>query len=355
VSQEPFHGIVARGEDAKDCGFNGGWMNPSAGQASPQIIPHISAIREAQRFLTKYFAPTRLIAAPFLSQATGRNVYLKLETELPTGSFKVRGAFWALAQRLKSGPIEEVVACSTGNHGAAVASAAKQFGIKARIFLPANCNPVKRGRIVTLGAAITESKDSDPASAFALAAEYARQAGVFFLNDATDADLPAGPGTIGCEILEQLPETSALVVPMGDTALIRGIAAASKQIAPQVKIIGVQAERAPAYYLSWTEGQVVGTETCDTIADGLATRTPEAANVRDVKNLVDDVVLVSEDQLLRAIETLLLEEHVLAEPAGAASTAALAQSSVRCGDHVVLVVSGANISRDVLKQAIGGV
>jgi len=346
---------VARGEETKDCGFNGGWMNSSAGQASPQIIPHISAIREAQRFLAQYFAPTRLIAAPFLSKIAGKNVYLKLETELPTGSFKVRGAFWALAQRLHGGPIEEVVACSTGNHGAAVASAAKQFGIKARIFLPANCNPVKRRRIVTLGAAITESMDSDPASAFALATEYAKRPGVHFLNDATDENLPAGPGTTSCEILEQLPETSAVVVPMGDTALIRGIAAASKQIAPQVKIIGVQAERAPAYYLSWKEGKGVGTETCDTIADGLATRTPEAANVRDVRNLVDDVVLVSEEQLLRAIETLLLEEHVLAEPAGAASTAALAQSSVRWGDHVVLVVSGANISRDVLKRAVGSV
>jgi len=339
--------------EARDGGFSGGW--PPAGQASPHIIPNIFTIREAQRFLAKYFAPTRLIAAPFLSQTADRNVYLKLETELPTGSFKVRGAFWALAQRLNGGPIQEVATCSTGNHGAAVAYAAKQFGIKARIFLPANCNPVKRGRISGLGAAIVESGGGDLASAFALAAEYAKQPGVHFLNDATDADLPAGPATIGCEILEQLPETSAVVVPMGDTALIRGIAAAAKQIAPQVKIIGVQAERAPAYYLSWREGKVVGTETCDTIADGLATRTPEAANVRDVRNLVDDVVLVSEEQLLRAIETLLLEEQVLAEPAGAASTAALAQSSVRCGDHVVLVVSGANISREVLKRAIGSI
>lgn len=328
-------------------------MNSSAGQASLQIIPSISTIREAQSFLAKYFAPTRLIAAPFLSRSTGRNVYLKLETELQTGSFKVRGAFWALAQRLRRGPIQEVVACSTGNHGAAVAYAAKQFGIKARIFLPVNCNPVKRGRISALGAAIVESGGGDLASAFPLAAEYAKQPGVHFLNDATDADLPAGPATIGCEILEQLPETRAIVVPMGDSALIRGIAAAAKQIAPQVKIIGVQAERAPAYCLSWREGKVVGTETCDTIADGLATRTPEAANVRDVKNLVDDVVLVSEEQLLRAIEMLLLEEHVLAEPAGAASTAALAQSGVSCGDHMVLVVSGANISREVLKRAIG--
>jgi threonine dehydratase len=328
-------------------------MNSSASEARLEIVPGLSKIREAQGFLAKYFAPTRLIAAPFLSKATGKNVYLKLETELPTGSFKVRGAFWALAQRMKRGSISEVVACSTGNHGAAVAFAAKQSGIAARIFLPTNCNPVKRGRIAELGAAIVESGGSDCASAFLLAAEYAKRPGVYFLNDATDEDLPAGPGTISCEILEQQPETSEILVPMGDTALIRGIAAAAKQISPQVKIIGVQAEQAPSYYLSWKEDKVVGTETCDTIADGLATRTPEGANVRAVKSLVDDVVLVSEEQMLRAIETLLVEERVIAEPAGAASAAALLQSSTGYGDNIVLVVSGANISREVLRRAIG--
>jgi threonine dehydratase len=328
-------------------------MNSSVSEARLEIIPSLSTIREAQGFLAKYFARTRLIAAPFLSKTTGKDVYLKLETELPTGSFKARGAFWALAQRMKRGRISEVVACSTGNHGAAVAFAAKQFGVPAKIFLPANCNPVKRARIASLGAAIVESGGSDCASAFLLAAEYAKQPGVYFLNDATDEDLPAGPGTIGCEILEQLPEAGAIFVPMGDTALIRGVAAAAKQIAPRVKIIGVQAEQAPSYYLSWKEGKPVGTDTCDTIADGLATRTPEAANVREVKRLVDDVVLVSEEQMLHAIETLLVEEHVLAEPAGAASTAALLPGKANGGERVVLVVSGANISREVLKRAVG--
>ena len=328
-------------------------MSSPAGKASLQILPNISAIREAQEFLAKYFARTRLVVAPFLGRMTGRNVYLKLETELPTSSFKVRGAMWALAERMKRGAVQEVVASSTGNHGAAVAYAAKQFGIAARIFLPTNCNPVKRARIASLGAEIVDSGGNDPTSVFALAEEHAKRPGVYFLNDGTDEDLPAGPATIGCEILEQLPGTSTIFVPMGDTALIRGIAAAAKQIAPTVKIIGVQAERAPSYYLSWKEGKVVETETCDTIADGLATRTPEAANVREVRNLVDDVVLVSEEQLLRAIGILLLEEHVLAEPAGAASTAALLKSSANCGDHVVLVVSGANISREVLRRAVG--
>jgi threonine dehydratase len=344
-----------------------------------EIQPELASIRQAQEFLAKYFGATRLIAASFLSGKTGKSVYLKLEAELPTGSFKVRGALWGLATRMRAqeqegtmyraptgtetseagapdgGAIREVIACSTGNHGAAVAWAAKLLGIRARIFLPAGCNPVKRGKIAGLGAEIVESGGTDLAAAFELANEYAKRPGIYFLNDATDANLPAGPGTIGCEILEQLPEVSAIVVPMGDTALIRGVAAAVKQLAPRVRMIGVQAEQAPSYFRSWKENRVVGTETCDTIADGLATRTPDAANVSCIKKLVDDVVLVSEEQMLRAIGILLVEEHVLAEPAGAASTAALLNAGADFGDSVVLVVSGANISRDVLRRAAGAV
>ncbi len=328
-------------------------MNILLDEVHLQIQPKLASIRRAQEFLAAYFAVTRLIDAAFLSERTGKRVYLKLETELPTGSFKVRGALWGLATRLKKGSVEEVIASSTGNHGAAVAYAAKLLGVKARIFLPAGCNPVKRGRIASLGAEIVESGGADLAAAFELAAEYAKRPGVYFLNDATDVNLPAGPATIGCEILEQLPGVSSIVVPMGDTALIRGIAAAAKQIAPSVRMIGVQAAQAPAYFRSWNEDRVVETETCDTIADGLATRTPDAANVRDVKKLVDEIVLVSEEQMLRAIETLLVEEHVLAEPAGAASTAALLNASAEFGENAVLVVSGANISREVLRRAVG--
>jgi threonine dehydratase len=324
-----------------------------AGEVHLYMRPELTTIRKAQGFLAKYFAATRLMGAAFLSERVGKRIWLKLETDLPTGSFKVRGALWALAARLTRGRVEEVVASSTGNHGAGVAYAGKLLGVKARIFLPAGCNPVKRERIASLEAEIVECGGADLAAAFELAREYAKGSGVYLLNDATDVDLPAGPGTIGSEILEQLPDVSAIVVPMGDTALIRGIAAAVKQLAPQVKIIGVQAEGAPAYYRSWKEDRVVGTETCDTIADGLATRTPDAANVRDVKSSVDDVVLVSDEAMLQAIEILLVEEHVLAEPAGAASTAALLAARADLGENVVLVVSGANISREVLRRAVG--
>jgi threonine dehydratase len=327
-------------------------MKPKKKTVGSAITPSLATIRKARGLLAKQFEQTPLAAAPYLSKETGKSVYLKLETELPTGSFKVRGALYALATRLKKERVKEVIASSTGNHGAAVAWAAKLLGVKARIFLPVGCNPVKRGRIAALGAEIVESGGPDLAAAFELAAEYTRKPGVYFLNDATDTDLPAGPATIGHEILKQLPKVSSIVVPMGDTALIRGIAAAVKQIAPRVKIVGVQAEQAPSYYQSWKENRVVETETCDTIADGLATRTPDAANVRAIKSLVDEVVLVNEDQMLRAIEVLLVEEHVLAEPAGAASTAALLHAQADYGKNAVLIVSGANIARDVLRRAI---
>ena len=128
------------------------------------------------------------------------------------------------------------------------------------------------------------------------------------------------------EIFEQNPSTDTIYVPMGDTALIRGVAAAAKQLSPDVCIVGVQAERAPSYFLSWREGRAVPTDTCDTIADGLATRTPEEANVTEIRHLVDKVMLVGEAEMLAAIRYLSEREGVLAEPAGAAATAAFQQS-----------------------------
>ena len=314
------------------------------------IDPTLPAAREAYAQLRRYFPPSRLVGASALSAQTKAQVYLKLESDLPTGSFKPRGALHALAQRAARGPVRTVTASSTGNHGAAVAFAAQRLGVPATIFLPANPNPVKRARIASLGARIVEN-GVDLHAAFEGAAAYAAEPGVYFLNDATDPDLPAGPGTIALEIFEQLPSVDTIVVPMGDTALIRGVAAVAKQLSPAVRIVGVQATRAPSYFLSWKDGRVITTDTCDTIADGLATRTPEADNVRAIRDLVDEVVLVSEDEMLAAICHLASEEHVIAEPAGAAATAALLHGKLRAGAHTVLLVTGANITPDVLRSA----
>jgi threonine dehydratase len=311
-------------------------------------LPELSAIREAQSVLAKYFGPTPQVKAPSLSRSDS-DVYLKVETGLPTGSFKPRGALFAVAKNLQRRDIEEVTASSTGNYGAAVAFAAKTLGLRATIFLPEGANPVKRKKIEDLGARVVSQGSADLAAAFELANEYSRRPGVYFPNDATDPELPAGPGTIGLELLDQLPGLSAVYVPMGDTALIRGIGAAIKALAPHVRIVGVQAEQAPSYALSWREGKPVPTDSCDTIADGLATRTPDAENVTAIRQVVDDVVLVSEARMIDGIRHLYRYENTLAEPAGAAATAAWLDRPLP--GSVALLVSGGNISDAVRQQA----
>jgi len=316
---------------------------------STTLTPPLSTIYEAQKLLSAYLQPTPLVPCTALARGDAQ-LHLKLELQLPTASFKPRGALYALATNLRRRSIEEVTASSTGNHGAAVAFAAKTLGVRATIFLPANPNPVKHRRIADLGAQIIEVGGQDLAAAFLEAREYSRRPGVYFLNDATDPDLPAGPATIGLEILQQLPLVAAIYVPMGDTALIRGLAAGVKQRNARIQIIGVQAERAPSYYLSWKENRPMPTDTCDTIADGLATRTPEPDNVRAIRELVDDVILVSEDEMLAAIGLLHQHAQVVAEPSGAATTAAFLKHPFPRGP-VAALVTGGNISDAIRLRA----
>jgi len=290
---------------------------------------------------------TRLIPSSVAS-----DLFLKLESELPTGSFKVRGALYALAVHMQRRAIREVVTASTGNHGAAVAYAARRHGIAATIFLPRNPNPVKAQRIVALGARLEQS-GVDISDAREAADRYARRTGAFVLDDATVPEIPIGAGAMATEILADMPDVNTIVVPVGDSALIRGVATVAKAGKPDVRIVGVQAERAPSYYLSWQRGTVVTTETADTIADGLATRVPSAENVSAVRALVDEMLLVSEDAMLAAIRTLLFDDHLVAEPSGAAPLAAYLGMKAKPGGKTVLIVTGSNIPPDVLRKAVG--
>jgi len=306
----------------------------------------VTAFRDAAALLSAHLRPSRLIAS-----AAAPDTFLKLECELPTGSFKVRGAMYALGVNAKRRRIEEVVASSTGNHGAAVAYAADRHGIPAAVFLPRDPNPVKAAKIASFGARIVEG-DSDFAAAREAAAAYAKRTGAYLMDDATDPDIPIGAGTMALEILAEMPDVQTMVVPVGDSALIRSVAAAAKEQKPGVRIIGVQAERAPSYYLSWQKGVVVVTETADTIADGLATRVPVASNVAAVRALVDEMVLVSEDAMLRAMHTLLFEDHVVAEPSGAAALAAYLGLVQKPSGKTVVIVTGSNVPPDILRRAI---
>jgi threonine dehydratase len=305
-------------------------------------------IDEAVRFVARRFPSTPLVEAPSLN-TRDRRVYLKLETILPTGSFKVRGALFSLSERLRAGPLKEVVAASTGNHGAAVAFAGRALGVPAVIFLPTNPNPVKAQRIRDLGATLIET-GPDLTAAIDAARDHAAGRGAFFLHDASDPDVPVGTATIGHEILTERPETDVIYVPVGDTALIRGVAAAAKRLRPTLRIVGVVAERAPAYYLSWRDRRVIETESADTIADGLAVRRPLAPNVAAIGELVDDMRLVSEDEMRSAIAWLDGHEGVIAEPSAAAPLAALMKEEPQATGTIALVVTGANLAPGTVRR-----
>jgi threonine dehydratase len=292
--------------------------------------------------------PTPLPRAVSLERP-GCVVYLKNETVLPTGSFKVRGALHSLKTNLARGPIPEVVAASTGNHGAAVAWAARAAGIRATIFVPRQPNPVKAARIHALGAGLVEG-GADLSAAIDAAYDYARQTGAFFLHDAADSDVPAGTAQIGAEIAAQQPAVECIFVPMGDTALIRGVASAAKRVKPSVRIVGVVAASAPAYLLSWRDGRVVETATADTIADGLAVRRPLVQNVMAIRQLVDDVRTVTEQEMLSAIRHLHAHEAIIVEPAGAAAAAAFMKDG-SASAVTVLLVTGRNIAPDTADRA----
>ena len=285
--------------------------------------------------------PTPLVRASSLSTA-GRDAYLKNETVLPTGSFKVRGALHALRACLARQPIGEVIAASTGTHGAAVAWAARSAGVGATIFVPEHSNPLKVARIRELGAQLVET-GADLSAATDAAYAYADRTGAFFLHDAADPDVPAGTAQIGEEIVAQQPAVTRIYVPMGDTALIRGVASAAKRAKPSVTVVGVAAANAPAYLLSWQQGRVVETETPLTIADGLAVSRPLMQNVTAIRALVDEVLAVTEAEMLAAIGHLRREEAITAEPAGAAAVAAYLKDGSASAVNVLLV-TGANIA-----------
>ena len=322
------------------------------------MIPTSEQVDDARELLKRFLRPTRLVQAERLARDSETRIFVKLESDLPTRSFKPRGAIYALMKKLEERAAQDeraikgVVAASTGNHGAAVAYAAKLAKLPATIFLPESPNPIKRARIVALGANVKEVKSEGDSLADA-AAGFAHEQNYYFLNDRSDELVPAGTATIAAEIFDELPHPDVIIVPMGDTALIRGVAAEAKRRHPAVKIVGVQAEQAPSYVRSWREGRVITTETCDTLADGLATCIPLEPNVRAIGELVDEVCLLSEDEMIQAIRALLFEEHLVAEGAGAAATAAYLQNPTGYrGETLVLLVTGSNITHELLRRAV---
>ena len=319
--------------------------------ASPLTMERV---RAAQSLLRQFVPESRLLETGKLSTQGNGRVYLKLESEGPTGSFKVRGAYHAITARReqRNGKLPGVVTSSTGNHGAAVAYCAASQHLPSRVYLPENPNPAKKARIAGFGAEIVEvGKFLEETRKHA--AQFAQESGWYNIVDGIDPEMLPGTATIACEILNTLTRADVIFVPVGDSTLIRGVAFAAKQLCPEIKIVGVQAERAPAYALSFAKAHAICIDSSDTIADGLSVRNTTEENVREIVTLVDEFVLVSEEEMLGAMRHLMIQEHVIAEPAGAATTAAFLKSgSHRANKMAVLIVTGSNVTEDLLLRAL---
>ena len=287
-----------------------------------------------------------------LSALTGQQVYLKLETLQMTGSFKERGALNRIAMLTPEQAARGVVAASAGNHAQGVAYHATKRGIRALIVMPLATPLVKvtatRGfgaEVVLHGANYDEACEE--------ATRLCAAQGMTFIHPFDDVNVMAGQGTIGLELLEQIPQLEAVVVPIGGGGLIGGIACAIKESRPEVRVVGVQTSRLPSMLAARAEGRPVTLEPSTTIADGIAVRRAGDATFPVVERYVDEIVTVDEDEIASAILMLLEREKTLAEGAGATALAALIQKKTTLvGAHTAVLVCGGNIDVTLLSRII---
>ena len=287
----------------------------------------------------------------WLSALTGAPVLLKCENLQRTGSFKVRGALTRMARLTKEERARGVVAASAGNHAQGVALAARTLGITATVFMPEGAPIPKEKATREYGADVIFSGRSIEDS-LAEARAFGEQTGAILIHPFDNADVVAGQGTCGLEILEQAPQVRTVVVPCGGGGLLSGIAVAVKAKNPEVRVIGVQAEGAAAYPPSLAAGHPVLLESMATMADGIAVGLPGEVTFRAIRDLVDEVVTVSEASLSRAVLATLERAKMVAEPAGAAAVAAILDDPSRFGTTTVGVLSGGNIDPLLLGKVI---
>src|SRR4051812_36650073 len=266
------------------------------------LLPTPQMIREAAARLRDVTKITPLTHSPLLSDRAGVDVYLKCENLQRTGSFKLRGAFNVLATLPDESRRAGVVASSAGNHGLGVAYAAKQLGVRATIFIPANAPSVKRKGILALGADVDSSQPNYDA-AHALALKHAERTGMTYVNPCAGATLLAGQGTVGLEILGELPAVKTIVVPVGGGGLVGGVGALMREGRPDVRIIGAQSAHTDAMARSLAAGRRVDIETPPTLADGLAGQIDEEG-FEIGKRTIDEMIVVSESEMGDAIAWL---------------------------------------------------
>lgn len=310
----------------------------------------INEIFNAAAVLKDVARKTAVIPAPKI--ATDCDLYLKTENLQLTGSFKLRGAYYKISQLSDEEKARGVVACSAGNHAQGVALGATHNGIKALICLPAGA-PISKveatkgyGAEVCLVPGVYDD-------AYARAMQLRDEHGYTFVHPFDDPLVIAGQGTIGLEILEQLPDVEAVVLPIGGGGLIAGVAYAIKTLRPEIKVYGVQAAGAPSMYESVRQDRAVHLDSVQTIADGIAVKSPGALTFELIKQYVDEIVTVNDEETAAAILALLEKQKLVAEGAGAVGVAAVMFDRLPVkGKKVLCVVSGGNVDVTTLSRVV---
>ena len=312
-------------------------------------------IKDAKETIKDIVKKTDILESAKLSAMTGANVFYKCENLQKTGSFKVRGACNKIANLTDEEKANGVIASSAGNHAQGVALGAKMTGIKATIVMPATAPLAKvtatkgYGAEVVLNGLVYDD-------AYAKAVELQKETGATFLHPFDDKYVIAGQGTIGLEILEQLDgNVDTIVCPIGGGGIIAGIAVAAKGINPNIKIVGVQTANIPSMQESMKNGEVTTAFKATTIADGIAVKTPGNVTFEIIKELVDEVIVVEEDEIAQGMLFLMENQKVVAEGSGAVSTAALLSGKYvpQKDENVVCVISGGNVDVNTLYRVIG--
>ncbi len=309
----------------------------------------LESIREAAGCIAGLVHRTPLLPSRSLGRMCGHEVWLKAESLQNTGCFKPRGALNKIAHMTPDDRAKGVLAASAGNHAQGLAYAAVRLGIPVKVVMPAGAQPAKIAATREMGAeVILHGEVFDDSLARSL--EIQKETGMSFVHPCIDPHVVSGAGTVGLEILEDLPGVDAIVVPIGGGGLISGIAVAVKSQRPGVKIYGVEPAAAPAMKRSLQAGKLVVLDSAVSIADGMAGRAVFEETLETVQEYVEDVLLVSEEAMLRAMSMLLTRCKLLSEAAGAAPVAALLEGLVPLpsGSRVVALISGGNQDLDRL-------
>lgn len=310
----------------------------------------LDKIYQAAYTLKNVARKTDLLAAPNLG--SDANLYLKAENLQVTGSFKVRGAYNKIAALTQEQKAAGIIACSAGNHAQGVALASTKMGIRSVVCMPDGAPISKVEATKRLGAEVLLVKGAyDDAYEYAL--KLRQETGATFIHPFNDELVIAGQGTIGLEILDQLPNADAVIVPIGGGGLIAGVACAVKSLNPNVKVYGVQAANAPSMAVSVENDAITTLDSVATFADGIAVKTPGDMTYAMTRQYVDEVVTVSEDEIAAAILALIEKQKLIAEGAGAVAVAAAMFGKLPiAGKNVVCVVSGGNIDVNILSRVI---